>query len=181
MSDTPTDPGSEITRLREENERLRQALVAAETRKGVQLAEAVDWEEERQQCDVLLEPLRSGPLGKRLATSTIIHVALLLVTSLGFLFLCLKHGSLDPRAAQAAEEQAPKEDADGQDAAARPDNAEPPGAAPDSGSKARPGAANASDTGKTPVEKAVQETSTERPTESDVDLFDDDFDVDLKP
>ena len=167
----------ELARLRAENEQLRQALVEAETRKGVQLSATMDWEQEKRKADELLAPLRGGPLGRRLAMSGGIHAVLILLTSIGFIVLSLKYGTLEPR--KAAEEAAKADVIE--EAPAAPAESTAPAPVPENGSVAD-AVASAPETNaatRSRIEQALEETSPERPTESRVDLFGSDIDLDL--
>lgn len=96
------------------------------------------------------------PLKKVLLISIAIHVAVIGLTSIGFVIRCVEKGTLFPAAAEKAESE--KQKANAADKNARP-RTRPASTAPAQDRR-----------GDSEIEKLLKETSSERPEESDVTL-----------
>ena len=115
------------------------------------------------EADGLMDAINRSPMTKIVLLSLGIHLALLLLTSVRYLALCTKHGTLDPKARiaemKAAEDEAARE-------AERQEALEAIAKKQKAAEEAAAGAAMAGDGEKSPIEKAVEEVSTERPDPS---------------
>ncbi|MFW5856285.1 MAG: hypothetical protein ACOCX4_00270 [Planctomycetota bacterium] len=141
--------------------------------------------EEPIEPDRLMERMERASVWPQVGVSLAVHLVVIAITSIGFLQLASRYGTLDPRsiaAARAREAEAAEEtaDADAADADA-PAAGEAPAAGGDAGdaASATPEAGeapagedeSASDgDGKSAIEQTLEETSSERPTESDLGL-----------
>ena len=126
--------------------------------------------------------LMSGMTGSGFAPTLLIavgaHVVLLLISSIGFLKLCARHGTLDPgeRIREIKDEeaaQAKKRKIDAAQEKIKVDKAKTAGAAKKAGGGAADAAAKSDgDAGaaKSPVEKRLEEKSKERPSEPTMNL-----------
>ena len=134
----------------------------------------------------LMEGISDTPLAGKLAVSLGVHAAVVLLTSIGFIALCVKHGSLDPRAVirkakedaekekKAAERKKREEEALAKQKArgGAPAEAGGDGAAPAPTPAAK---GDGKSEAEAPVEKRTTETSDERPDVSDLQLDLDDL------
>jgi|GEM_PF-2361426 len=164
MNEPLNDSQAEIHRLQVENKELRESLARLETGRKVRVASPLDWEADKKQADQLLVNLRSQPLTSRLLKSTGGHVALVLLTSISFLFF---RSSTD-----ADPEEIPTPEATGVSETI----AEPTSAA------STPQATQTTTepiTAQQKMEESLNSTSDERPNSSEINLFDSDFDLDL--
>ncbi|MHC4253488.1 MAG: hypothetical protein ACYS9X_30590 [Planctomycetota bacterium] len=138
----------------------------------------------------LMKGISDTPLRGKLLMSVGVHVALVLVTSIGFIALCATHGSLDPHAVILENEKRAEDEKREAERLKRQQEAEAkeksgPGAQPKAGEEGTPAAgspdakagekAGEKDGAKTPVEKRTTETSEERPDVSDLELDLDDL------
>ncbi len=128
--------------------------------------------------DDLMADIARSRLGKTLLVSALIHVAFIGVTSIGFIRLCARYDTLDPKAAIAAEQKAAKEK-EKEEAATTAGNA---GAQTTSGTQstgnaetppAQPADAGENGgTGQSPIEQKLEEKDTNYPPASDVGFGD---------
>ncbi len=95
------------------------------------------------------------PLMKILLISVVIHLVVIAITSIGYVIRCVDTGSLHPATAASTDNQKASPEASGSKAPkTQPTDATKP--------ESRPG--------DSPIEKLINETSSERPKDTDVNL-----------
>ncbi|NQT88394.1 hypothetical protein HQ560_16630 [bacterium] len=123
-------------------------------------------------ADQLIAELREARFGRYFVLAALLVAAIVAVSSIRYFSLCSKYGTWDPRAAIKVEKEANRK----KEAEAKREDRRRAAAAGKS-RKAAPPDAKAADNGKSAVEKELEETTTKRPTGSDVSL---DKDLDLE-
>jgi len=141
--------------------------------------------EEPIEPDRLMERMERASVWPQVAVSVLVHLFIIALTSIGFLQLASRYGTLDPRsiaAARAREAEAAEETAEAEAAApGAPAAAEAPAAGGDVGDAASDtpeagdapageGEAASDGDGRSAIEQTLEETSSERPTESELGL-----------
>lgn len=129
--------------------------------------------------DRVMASLQGTGVGRPLAVAAVVHVVVILITSIGYLQLCARYGSLYPKPLMAEEarqaeaaakaekraESAPRET--GGPAAGVEEAGGAPAAAPAPESEPAPAEGGQ---GESAIEQELQETSGERPGASDMSL-----------
>jgi len=116
--------------------------------------------------DELMADISRSSLSKTLPISLGTHLAVILLTSIPFLVLCVRYGTMDPFTIQAAMQQ---EQPDGRDT-----SAEPLKQADEPAGETAPSAAPQPEAqpDKSAIEREVEKTDSSRPTEPSISLED---------